>query len=82
MTPTTPTPAFRFGDKKDPLSMYLADIFTVPSNLTGMPALSVPMGEVLCDGKMLPVGLQIMAPHCGEKQLFEVGKDVEKLTWN
>ena len=78
MTPTTPTPAFRFGEKNAPLSMYLADIFTVPSNLTGMPALSVPMGDVEREGSMLPVGLQIMAPHCGEGELFTVGKDVEK----
>lgn len=73
LTPTTPTPAFKIGEKKDPLSMYLSDIFTVPANLTGMPALSVPSGKVKRDGKELPVGLQIMAPHHREDILFRIG---------
>jgi aspartyl-tRNA(Asn)/glutamyl-tRNA(Gln) amidotransferase subunit A len=73
-TPTTPTPAFKIGEKEDPLSMYLTDIFTVPANLTGMPALSVPSGFVSRDGKELPLGLQLMAPHFAESRLFAVGK--------
>src|SRR5690606_20051007 len=52
--PTTPSPAFRFGEKSDPVSMYLEDVFTVTANLTGMPALSVPMGTVMRDGTALP----------------------------
>ena len=74
LTPTSPTPAFKIGEKKDPLSMYLSDIFTVQANLTGMPALSVPSGNVVRDGGELPVGLQIMAPHMREDILFEIGK--------
>lgn len=74
LTPTTPTPAFKIGEKSDPLAMYLSDIFTVPANLTGMPALSVPSGTVKRDGVDLPVGLQLMGPHFGESMLFEVGK--------
>src|SRR3989338_6094407 len=72
-TPTMPTPAFRIGEKADPLSLYLADVFTVPANLTGSPALSVPSGFVEREGKKLPVGIQFMAPHFGEDALLAVG---------
>ena len=74
LTPTTPTPAWKFGEKADPLSMYLEDIYTVGANLTGAPALSVPGGTVLRDGVQLPIGIQFMAPHNGEKRLFDIGK--------
>ncbi len=74
-TPTTPTPAFRVGEKGDPLAMYLADIFTVSANLTGMPALSIPMGLAQVDGKELPLGLQLTAPHMLESRLFYAGKE-------
>lgn len=73
-TPTTPTPAFKIGEKSDPLSMYLTDIFTVPANLTGMPAISVPYGAAPRDESELPVGVQFVAPHFGEDRLFRVGK--------
>ncbi len=76
--PTSPSPAFRFGEKKDPISMYIEDIFTVTANLTGMPALSIPMGTVERDGKLLPVGVQFTAPHQAENILFEVARVVEK----
>jgi aspartyl-tRNA(Asn)/glutamyl-tRNA(Gln) amidotransferase subunit A len=76
-TPTTPTPAFTFGAKKDPLSMYLEDIFTVPANIAGIPALSVPMGEVIREGVNLPIGLQFMGPHNGEAALFAMGKALQ-----
>ena len=76
--PTTPSPAFRFGEKSDPLSMYLEDIFTVTANLTGMPALSVPMGLVEREGKQLPVGIHFTAPHQAEETLFALGTMVEK----
>ena len=70
-TPTTPTPAFKIGEKtKDPLSMYLADIFTVSVNLSGLPAVSVPVGF---SGK-LPVGLQIIGKPFEENIILEVGK--------
>jgi aspartyl-tRNA(Asn)/glutamyl-tRNA(Gln) amidotransferase subunit A len=76
LTPTAPAPAFRIGEKNDPLSMYLSDIFTVQANLTGMPALSVPSGAVLRGSVKLPVGIQITAPHMEEDMLFKVGKDM------
>lgn len=75
-TPTAPTPAFVFGEKSDPLSMYLSDVFTVPANLSGMPAISVPIGEVVREDTALPTGMQFIAPHFGEERLFSVGKAV------
>jgi aspartyl-tRNA(Asn)/glutamyl-tRNA(Gln) amidotransferase subunit A len=74
MTPTAPTPAFKIGEKADPLSMYLGDIFTVPINLTGVPAVSLPSGTVVRDGVNLPVGIQYIAPHGADKMLFDFGK--------
>lgn len=75
LTPTAPTPAFKLGEKAaDPISMYLADIFTVPANLTGMPALSVPSGFSTSE-KPLPLGIQFTGRHGDEKTLFEVAKD-------
>ncbi len=72
--PTTPSPAFRFGEKSgDPVSMYLEDVFTVTANLTGMPAISVPMQEV----RGLPVGFHITAPHQGEDRLFAIGSAIQ-----
>lgn len=79
-TPTTPTPAFKIGEKSsDPLQMYLADIFTVPVNIAGVPAISVPSGFVEEDGSKLPLGIQFIAPHFGESVLFEVGKSFENV---
>lgn len=75
--PTTPSPAFRFGEKSDPVSMYLEDVFTVTANLTGMPALSVPMGRVERDGVSLPVGMHFTAPHGGEESLFTAAALIE-----
>jgi aspartyl-tRNA(Asn)/glutamyl-tRNA(Gln) amidotransferase subunit A len=69
-TPTMPTPAFKIGEKSDPLEMYLEDIFTVTANLTGTPAISVPMGFVERSGKKLPVGIHFTAPHQSEETLF------------
>lgn len=74
LTPTTPTPAFKFGEKSDPLSMYLADIFTVPANITGCPSISVPSGSV--DG--LPLGVLITGDLGSEEKLFATAKDFEK----
>lgn len=74
ITPTTPTPAFKIGEKTDPLAMYRQDIFTVPVNLTGVPALSFPMGGVEKDGVSLPVGVQYIGPHGGDARLFGIGK--------
>jgi len=75
ITPVSPVPAFKFGEKtNDPLQMYLADIFTVSANLATIPAISVPAGTVLREGKNLPTGLQIIAPRYGENILFQIGK--------
>jgi aspartyl-tRNA(Asn)/glutamyl-tRNA(Gln) amidotransferase subunit A len=76
-TPTTPTPAFRLGEKTgDPLQMYLADIFTVPANLAGVPGLSVPCGMV--DG--LPAGLQLVGRPFDEATLFRAGAAYQRDT--
>jgi aspartyl-tRNA(Asn)/glutamyl-tRNA(Gln) amidotransferase subunit A len=76
-TPTTPTPAFRLGEKTgDPLQMYLADIFTVPANLAGLPGLSLPCG--LAHG--LPVGLQLLARPFDEETLLRAGAAFQKAT--
>lgn len=78
VTPTTPSPAFRFGEKSDPVAMYTEDVFSVPVNLVGVPAISVPSGSVERDGVALPTGFQIIAPHRREDTLFAVGTDVEQ----
>ena len=75
--PTTPNPAFKFGEKADPVAMYAEDIFTVPINLAGVPALSIPMGTVNRDGSALPTGFQIIAPHTREDILFKIGAGLE-----
>ncbi len=73
-TPTSPTVAFRLGEKtNDPVQMYLNDIFTMPANIAGIPAISVPAG--LVDG--LPAGLQLMAPHLGEDILLRAAHAYE-----
>lgn len=87
LSPTTPTPAFRLGEKTgrragdDPLQMYLADIFTVQANVVGYPAISIPNGTVanLSDGDSaskpgLPIGLQLMAPPFAEGALVALAK--------
>ncbi len=74
LTPTAPTPAFKLGEQSNPLAMYSQDIFTVPVNLTGVPALSVPMGTVEREGVALPVGVQYIGPHGGDARLFDIGK--------
>lgn len=74
LTPTTPAPAWKVGEKSDPLAMYLEDIFTVTANIVGVPAISIPSGFMDVDGKKLPLGIQFMAPHNNEDLLFSVGK--------
>ncbi len=76
-TPTTPGPAFAFGEKtNDPLSMYLEDIFTVPANIAGIPGISIPSGEVNVGGVALPLGIQFLAAHTNESHLFTLAKDL------
>jgi aspartyl-tRNA(Asn)/glutamyl-tRNA(Gln) amidotransferase subunit A len=81
VSPTSPTTAFKLGEKTaDPLSMYLSDIFTVPVNLAGNAAISVPCGLSPDDG--LPVGLQIIAPSLAEKTMFRAAHAFEQdLGW-
>lgn len=74
--PTAPTPAFKLGDKtKDPLSMYLADIFTIAVNLAGLPALSMPCGKI----GNLPVGLQLIGKQFDDDKILALGEFFEKL---
>jgi aspartyl-tRNA(Asn)/glutamyl-tRNA(Gln) amidotransferase subunit A len=74
LTPTTPSTAFKFGEKAaDPLAMYLNDIFTVSSNISGVPAISVPVG---LDSMGLPVGAQLIAKHFEEETIFALAKEI------
>jgi len=76
VSPATPTTAFRIGERADdPMAMYLADLCTIPSNLAGNAALSVPCGLAPDDG--LPVGLQVMAPVLGDDRMYRVAAAVE-----
>jgi aspartyl-tRNA(Asn)/glutamyl-tRNA(Gln) amidotransferase subunit A len=76
LSPTSPTTAFELGAKTaDPLTMYLSDICTIPTNLAGHPAMSVPYGSG-ADG--LPVGVQVMAPALGEPVMFRVAAALER----
>lgn len=76
LTPTSPTVAFKFGDKtSNPLAMYLCDVFTIPTNLAGHAAMSVPFGTGEAG---LPVGVQILAPALGEAPMFRVAAELER----
>lgn len=76
ITPTTPDVAFKIGEKVgDPLKMYLEDIFTVPINLAGVPAISIPSGFKEVEGKKLPMGIQFIANNSKEDILFAVSKN-------
>ena len=76
LTPTTPTPAFRAGEKtSDPVAMYLADIFVCGASLAGLPAMSLPAGR--SDG--LPVGVQLIAPAFGETRMLQVAAALEQV---
>ena len=71
ITPVSPTPAFKIGEKiDDPLKMYLSDIYTVPINLAGLPAISVPCGQV----GNLPIGLQIIGKHFDEERILDLAQ--------
>jgi len=76
LTPTSPSPAFKIGEKiDDPLQMYLSDIFTLPVNLAGLPAISLPLEEI----NGLPVGLQIIGQRLREDLILSLGKLIENL---
>ena len=77
LTPTTPAPAWKIGEKSSPLENYLADIFTVTANIVGAPAISLPSGYAKIEDSLsagLPLGIQLMASHMSEDILFEIGK--------
>lgn len=75
-TPTTPTPAFKLGERiNDTLKMYLADIYTVSVNLAGLPAVSLPVGEI----NGLPIGGQIIGDYFQENKIFQLGKIIEEI---
>jgi aspartyl-tRNA(Asn)/glutamyl-tRNA(Gln) amidotransferase subunit A len=73
--PVTPTSAFEFGSKSDPLEMYLQDIYTISVNLAGLPAISLPIGK---DSKNMPIGAQFIGPAYGEQVLFDGAMSLEK----
>jgi aspartyl-tRNA(Asn)/glutamyl-tRNA(Gln) amidotransferase subunit A len=76
ISPTSPTVAFRLGEKtQNPIAMYLSDVLTIPSNMAGLPGLSIPCG--LSEG--LPVGLQLIGPQFSENTLFAVGHALERV---
>lgn len=78
VTPTAPTTAFKLGEKMDdPLQMYLSDLFTISTNLAGLPGLVLPCGF---DEKNLPIGLQILGPHFKEERMFQLGYAYEQAT--
>jgi aspartyl-tRNA(Asn)/glutamyl-tRNA(Gln) amidotransferase subunit A len=75
LTPTTPTPAFKAGEKtEDPVAMYLADIFVCSMSLAGLPAMSLPVGR----SEGLPVGAQLVAPNFGEERMLAVAQILER----
>ena len=75
LTPVSPVPAFKFGEKSDPLQMYLSDIFTTALNLSGDCGISIPAG--LDAGTGMPVGIQLMAPAMAEKRLLRAARAFE-----
>ena len=78
VSPTTPTTAFEIGERtQDPLSMYLSDVCTIPANLAGLPAISLPIGM---DDAGLPIGFQIMGPALSDAVVLQVAAAVEKLS--
>jgi len=79
-TPTAPTPAFTIGEKSgDPLSMYLADVFTVTCNIAGIPGISLPCGFTAGE-KPLPIGLQLLGPTFSEQKLLRIARMYESAT--
>ena len=75
--PTTPGVAFKFGEKEDPLQMYLNDVFTIPGNLSGLPGVSVPAGFTMAG---LPIGLQLVGRAFDEALLLRVAHAYERAT--
>ncbi len=79
--PTSPTAAFRLGEKtSDPLSMYLADIFTLAANMAGICGISIPCGFVEVEGRRLPIGLQLLGDALGEETILQIAAAYEQAT--
>jgi aspartyl-tRNA(Asn)/glutamyl-tRNA(Gln) amidotransferase subunit A len=72
LTPTTPTKAFKFNEKQDPVTMYQSDILTVSANLTGLPAISIPVNT-----SDLPVGIQLIGKRFYDLNLLNFAKQIE-----
>lgn len=80
ITPTTPTLPGKIGEKiNDPLTMYLEDMYTIPANMAGIPAMSIPWGMIEENGEMLPMGIQLMTDRRQEEKLLELWWILEKL---
>jgi aspartyl-tRNA(Asn)/glutamyl-tRNA(Gln) amidotransferase subunit A len=76
-TPVSATTAFKAGDKaKDPLQMYLTDIFTIPASLAGLPGISVPCGQ---DQSGLPIGIQILGPRMEDARVLQAASLIERI---
>ena len=75
LTPTTPNEAFKIGEKLDPIAMYMNDIFTVPTSLAGLPAISLPSG---LSKNNLPLGIQLIGNYFQEKNLLQMASLLEK----
>jgi len=77
ISPTTPSPAFKFGEKtENPLEMYLSDLCTIPANLAGLPAISIPTG--LSDDNM-PLSIQLMGKPCSDYSLLDLAESIEDM---
>ena len=77
--PASPSPAFPFGGMGDPLKMYLCDVYTVNTNIAGLPAISVPIGFATEGSRSLPIGLHLQAPAFADAKLLRAARMVEKL---
>jgi aspartyl-tRNA(Asn)/glutamyl-tRNA(Gln) amidotransferase subunit A len=81
ISPTSPVPAFKFGERtRDPLQMYLADVFTSPANLAGICGISVPCGFADGDGQRLPIGLQLLGKALDEARILQIAHAYEQTT--
>ena len=81
LMPSTPGPAFKIGEKTgDPISMYLEDVYTVTVNLAGLPALSMPAGLAEVDGRVMPVGVQLVGRAFDEPRLLSIARRFERAT--
>jgi aspartyl-tRNA(Asn)/glutamyl-tRNA(Gln) amidotransferase subunit A len=77
ISPTTPTPAFKFGEKtENPLEMYMSDLCTIPANLAGLPAISIPTG---LSNQNMPLSIQLMSPARTDSSLLKFSEKLEKL---